>query len=151
MADDQNPYRSPQYAWVGESTELSRPPAPSFRREKRRLLLKMLLVYAIYGALIVACSADLSRLFDIAASVITVILTLRWCEYDRREQEVERWSYFGIMMLLCPGPLILMPVYLLSTRGVRGLLSIAKAFVFLVILIAVAVLMEIAVASVMFP
>ena len=151
LENDQNPYQSPRNAWDGESSELSGLPAPSFRREKRRLLLIMLLVYAITGALIGALPADLSGFIEFAAMVVIVILTLRWCDYDRGEQEVERWSYFGIMMILCPGPLIVMPIYLLSTRGVRGLLSIAKAFVFFVILIAVGVLMEIAVASVMFP
>jgi hypothetical protein len=85
QANDQNPYQSPQYLWDSDSPKSSRPASPSFRREKRRLLV------------------------------------------------------------------LIMPVYLLSTRGVRGLLSITKALVFFVILIAAAVLIEIAVASVAFP
>lgn len=48
------------------------------------------------------------------------------------------------MMILCPGPIVLLPIYFLNTRGIRGFLSIGKALVFLVVLGVVMVLAELA-------
>lgn len=48
------------------------------------------------------------------------------------------------MMILCPGPVILLPIYFLSTRGIRGFLSIGKTLLFFVILVVVTVLAAVA-------
>ncbi len=143
-SDEQNPYRSPESALDGAALGIPQFYSPVYRWEKRRLLFVMLLVYAIAGAMIGALSEDLTQLITAAASIATIILTLRWCEYDRRERGLEPWRYFGVMMILCPGPVVLLPIYFLSTRGMRGFLSIGKTLVFLVVLGVVMVLAELA-------
>jgi hypothetical protein len=49
------------------------------------------------------------------------------------------------MMVICPGWLIMVPVYLLATRGVRGLSAVAKAAAFFALLCAVSAITAFAV------
>jgi hypothetical protein len=64
---------------------------------------------------------------NLVTGIALAVLLVQWCEYDCEERGIKRWRYFAVMMIICPGPLILMPIYFLATRGWRGLLSILKA------------------------
>ncbi len=137
--DELNPYRSPEQTEYDDA-EPELPPLPSYRPEKDRVLWALLIVWAIGGALAVFVAEDLSRIVDVAAGIATVILILRWCDYDRQERAINRWPFFGVMMILCPGPALVLPIYFLRTRGLRGLWSTAKAFGFFVLMVTVAAL-----------
>ena len=137
--DELNPYRSPERGEYDDAEPESPPPA-SYRPEKDRVLWALLIVWAIGGALAVFVAEDLSRIVDVAVGIATVILILRWCDYDRQERAINRWPFFGVMMILCPGPAVILPLYFVRTRGLRGLWSIAKAFGFFVLLVAVSAL-----------
>jgi hypothetical protein len=75
---------------------------------------------------------------DFASGLIVVILILGWCRIDREERQLTPWRFFVPLMVLCPGPLILMPTYLFVTRGRGGFAATAKASAFLVLMIVVA-------------
>jgi hypothetical protein len=128
-----------------------RPEPLDFRRAKRKVLLAMLLVFALSGFLLPLTGAEvvLRRGVDIATAIGTTVLILQWCAYDCRQRMLRRWPYFGLMLVLCPGPLILMPIYFFATRGWRGLISILKALV-LFTLAVVAMLAGFAVSATIF-
>ena len=100
-----------------------------FRRAKRKILLAILLLFAFSGFFTPLTVGDslLERGCDLVTAIALAAILLRWCEYDRREHAIRRWRYFAVMMILFPGPLILMPIYFLATRGWRGFVSILKA------------------------
>src|SRR5262245_57456165 len=52
----------------------------------------------------------------IAAAIAFAILTYRWCDADARLQRFANWSHFVPALYLTPGPLVMVPIYLLATR-----------------------------------
>jgi len=138
-AEELNPYRSPELAEYDDA-EPELPPLPSYGPEKERVLRALLIAWAIGGALTAFVAEDLARIVDLAMGLATVILILRWCDFDRRERGIDRWPLFGAMMLICPGPAVVLPIYFLRTRGLPGLWSTAKAFGFFILMVTVAAL-----------
>ena len=43
------------------------------------------------------------------------------------------------MIVICPGPFVMMPAYLLVTRGLGGFSAIAKAIAFVVLMVVLSV------------
>ncbi len=136
-ADDDNPYQAPGVdVTIGEGEHAD--DELGFRRAKRKIIVVILLLFVLNGFLAPLTHGDstLQKGCDLVTAITLAVLLLQWCEYDRREHEIKRWRYFGAMMILCPGPLILMPIYFLATRGLRGLISILKASFLFVLAIA---------------
>lgn len=133
-----NPYQAPKAEEL-----LAEEPAfrerVSYRREKNRQLLWMLGLFAVAGVLegLVLSQPDLGMILNVAASLAFCILILNWCHYDRLELGRRRWRYFAPMMVLLPGPLVMVPLYLVVSRGARGLWSTFLAACFLALLFAV--------------
>jgi hypothetical protein len=126
--EDDNPYQSPGAdITIGEDRQAD--DEGMFRRAKRKVLLAILLLFVLDGFLAPLTEGDaaLRGGRNIVTAIALAALLLQWCQYDRREHAIKRWPCFGVMMIICPGPLILMPVYFLATRGWRGLISIMKA------------------------
>jgi hypothetical protein len=149
-AESDNPYQAPGVE-VGIGQREHAGDELGFRRAKRRILLAILLLFALSGFLAPLTHGDatLQKGCDLVTGIALAVLLLQWCEYDRREHAIKRWRYFGLMMIVCPGPVILMPIYFLATRGSRGLLSILKASVCFALAI-VAVLAGFAVSAAIF-
>ena len=127
-ADGENPYQAPG-ADIAIGPHEPADDEPGFRRAKRKIVLAILLLFALSGFLAPLTAGDpvLQKGLDLVTAIALAAFLLRWCEYDRRERQIKRWRYFAVMMIFCPGPLILMPIYFLATRGLRGLLSILMA------------------------
>jgi hypothetical protein len=137
--DSLNPYRSPEATQEYVAAQ-DAPVILDFARRKRRQLGLLLAVMAIWGFLSGFLAEDSAgiRVIDLASGLIVAILILRWCEIDREERQLSRWRYFVPLMVLCPGPLILMPTYFFVTRGIGGFAATAKACAFVVLMIVVA-------------
>lgn len=133
-----NPYAAPLTA-EAILTEAELQGTPSWRREKFRLLLGMVAVFAVAGFVsgFLPDEGSASRSVSLAMGLAFSLLIVRWCAYDRQERGLAPWPHFGLLMVICPGPLIMVPIYLLATRGAPGLISTAKAAVFFVFLIVV--------------
>ena len=58
------------------------------------------------------------------------MLIVGWCDIDREERQLDRWRFFVPLMVLCPGPLVVLPAYLFVTRGVGGFVATAIAIAF---------------------
>jgi hypothetical protein len=147
-----NPYESPQCLQTSAAQAETKPEF-SYQKAKRRQLLGMIVTFAVSGFVsgIIVDDRVLSRLADVAAAIAFAFFVLRWCDYDHgeRQERQERlwqglpWRYFTPLMLLCPGPPIMVPVYLLATRGLRGFISIAWALAFFALLVAVGIVAEV--------
>lgn len=140
-----NPYESPQCV-DATAEQTAADILASCQDAKRRQLLGMIITFAVSG--FVSGWVDdlaLSRFIDLATGLVFAFLILRWCDNDHYERQQNQeplwhgmpWRYFAFMMILCPGPLIMMPIYLLVTRGWRGFISIAWAGAFFALLVAV--------------
>jgi hypothetical protein len=133
-----NPYQPPNTLPV-DQPQTGVEVDPLLSAAKRRQLLWMVLTIACSGVIggMLREGSGISRLVDLATSITMAVFILRWCEYDRRERGGTRWRYFTPLMVLLPGPVIMVPIYLLATRGSRGFWAIAKAAAFLLLLIAI--------------
>lgn len=78
-------------------------------------------------------------LFQIASSLAFAVLSYRWCEADARLRQFPHWDRFVPALYLMPGPLLMVPVYLIATRGLQSVRSIALAAVYLFVVLTVAV------------
>jgi len=139
-----NPYESPR---IESGPEGPSSPLSTYGPEKRRLLFWLLGVMAIAGALAgISPDSGTERIITFLSNIAVAILITRWCEYDSREHGVRLWSYFVIMMICCPGPLFLVPIYLFTSRGSGGWLATLKAAGFLLAMIAVNLICDLAAA-----
>ncbi len=132
--DDANPYRSPETA---ETLESSIAPGRRYLSGKRRVMAWMIALFSLIGCLdFFADDRGLQRVLSLAVGILFGALCVRWCHYDRLERGGRSWKYLAATMVLCPGPLIVFPVYLLATRGLpRGIIAILGASAFLVVLL----------------
>src|SRR3972149_11751978 len=133
---DPNPYQPPEL----EPTSASDAAAiadDSPARQKRRILIWMTVLFAVSGLLSGLFLEDRSLLsvIEIATAIVLAILLVTWCECDRIERQGERWPFFIVLMVLCPGPILMLPIYLFATRGAGGFLATARAAAFFVLLI----------------
>ncbi len=131
-----NPYKSPE-ATQGHVAAHDAPVILDFARRKRRQLVFVLIAMAISGFLsgFLAEDSGWSHMVDLATGLIVAILIVGWCEIDREERQLSRWRLFVPLMVLCPGPLIMIPTYFFVTRGLGGFAATAKASAFLVLMI----------------
>lgn len=137
--DSPNPFQSSEVSGDNIGAQ-SAPVISDFAHGKRRQLFFILVVMAVSGALhgLLVEDSGWSRVIEVASGLVVAFLTIGWCEIDRKEHQLSRWRFFIPLMAICPGPLIMMPIYFLVTRGLGGLVAIAKASAFLVLMAVVA-------------
>lgn len=107
----------------------------------------MIVLFAVGGA-VSALLPDTPRVdtaFNFAIAISFAVLILRWCEYDRWERGDAPWRFFTPLMVIAPGPWLMVPIYLISTRRLRGLVVATKAILFFAFLVVIAVATESAV------
>lgn len=73
----------------------------------------------------------------IAAGIAFAVLTYRWCDADARLQSFSSWRHFVPALYLTPGPLVMVPIYLVATRRAACARSLALAMLYLGMLCAV--------------
>jgi hypothetical protein len=122
-------------------------PAPPWRRatdvalirSKERALAWMLPWCAVAG--FVAGSLEIRDGFDALPLFVTVValtvLAYRWCDADARLQRFEYWDVFVPALYVFPGPLAVVPAYLVATRRSRSVRSLALAALYLFVLVSV--------------
>jgi hypothetical protein len=122
-----NPYRAPESAQEPAADQIL-----DFASRKRRKLIQLLILMAIMGFLtgILPEDSSIDRVTDLASAIGMAMLIVGWCDIDREERHLDRWRYFVLLMVFCPGPLIVLPTYLFVTRGVGGFAATAKATAF---------------------
>lgn len=107
------------------------------KKAKRQCLLGLLGLAAIVGVLdqVLVDDRSYDRLLTTGSAVIAVVLIAAWCHYDswQRSYTIGTPLRFLILLLAAIG----VPVYLLRTRGWRGLIStiLAGAFAGLMVVL----------------
>lgn len=125
---DVNPYSSPTDAPVVDnpSANLS---SPSIVSAKNRILLETLFLPGIV-CVPLGFAIDVTAIQLVARLVTGLIVAVqvyRWMQLDCQQRGVSQFSSVIILALIfLPGPGVTMAIYFLSSRGLRGFLSILK-------------------------
>jgi len=108
-------------------------------QSKQRSLAWMLPWCAVAG--FVAGCLEIRDGFDALPLFVTVValtvLAYRWCDADARLQRFAYWDVFVPALYVFPGPLAVVPAYLVATRRGRSVRSLMLAAVYLFVLISV--------------
>jgi hypothetical protein len=107
------------------------------RQIRRRALLWMFGTCLFEGLGVILFLDDdlLLNVVRIATYLACTALLHQWCGADARLHSRELWPHFALTLVVCPGPLLVLPIHLVRTRGVRGLLSLLLAIGFVVVLV----------------
>ena len=73
------------------------------------------------------------------AWIAMTVLAYRWCDSDARLRRYAHWDVFVPAPFVCPGPLVVVPAYLMASRRARCLRSLTLAALYVFVLIAVAI------------
>ena len=108
---------------------------PQFARKKRNCLL-FLLVWAVgIGVTYAMAPVSAETPITVLDMVVLVFGLILWTLFDAAEHNVRLWRHFGIMLVICPGPIIVMPIYFIRSRGwAGGLIACGKVIAFVVLL-----------------
>lgn len=108
-------------------------PLPNARR-KRNCLLFLLGWGVVSGFVYGAATVDWEGPLYIIDLLVVLIGINHWVCLDAYDYDFELPSRFFLMMVICPGPLIVMPVYFVKTRSwKRGLAASAMGLLFLLL------------------
>ena len=113
----------------GEAVSASSEPVVDFAKAKRRRLLWLLVLWTASGVLDpLLADAEIAGLLPLVLGLATTVLIISWCQVDARERgfAIRSWLFVTLFFLTFLG----VPIYLLRTRGARGVFSIVLAFLF---------------------
>ena len=113
-------------------------------RIKQRALVGMLFWSAVAGFATGCPDAwdAVGCLPQVVAALAFVSLTYQWCDADAQLRRFANWDIFVPALYICPGPLVVVPVYIAATRRTRCVRSMSLAALYLFVLLSVAVLMS---------
>ncbi len=79
---------------------------------------------------------------QVVAAVAFVSLTYQWCDADAQLRRFSNWDNFVPALYICPGPLVVVPVYIAATRRKTLVRSMSLAALYLFVLVTAAILMS---------
>ena len=105
-----------------------------YQRKKRNCLLFLLAWGVAAGFASGAVSVDLEPIVMLADLIVFLIAVIKWTGWDAAQRGFTLWRYFVPMIVICPGPLILMPAYFIQSRGwMRGTVASLLGLAFLLL------------------
>lgn len=144
MDETQNPYQSSQSSL--QPLEPQDPNASVFNAlaiKKRRYLIAMLILLFLVGLVegILPLTDRQMRRLDTICGIISAVLVYQWCAADALQRSATLWKYAALTFVICPGPMIVLPIYFIRSRGVGlGLIATLYAVGFAAIMFAVSML-----------
>ena len=108
------------------SHEQSDPPLPEpsigedYSRRKRNCLAGIVAISIATGIGNGALGGDWDNTFEFVISIAITIGGIMWTYRDAAEHDFSLSPYFVWLIVLLPGPLVVMPVYFVKTRGWIG-------------------------------
>jgi hypothetical protein len=140
MNDSQDADSTNREVDIGNASQVAATDADSIA--KRRALFRMLTWTGASGFVtgLLGEASPLGFIFQIAAWFAFLALLVGWCEADSQQQGVPLWRHFIPMLVVCPGPALLMPIYFLRSRGIAGLVTTLLAALFFLGLLVVDVI-----------
>lgn len=120
------------------SLELSEPvQGPARHQDKLRYLVLLPAWTLFIGFVIGAMPAESENVLSVLDAVVFVVLVSKWIYLDAEEHGVRMHRHFILMMIFCPGPLILIPIHFIRSRGwLQGSITTAKAILIFCLLMA---------------
>ncbi len=110
---------------------------PSYARSKRNCLVFLLAWAIVWGFVGGAASVNWGTAIVFLDAVMFLIAIVRWTYLDAAEHDFQLWRHFVTLLVICPGPVVIMPVYFIRSRGWRaGLIACGLALAFWVLQIA---------------
>jgi CDP-diglyceride synthetase len=100
-------------------------PPRDYPAEKRRALFTLIAATFTFG-IIAGAPNDASPVKPVAALIqlfATFALIVRWCRIDADQRQFVLWPRFTFFTVAFPGPVVMVPLYLLKSRGTAGLTS----------------------------
>jgi hypothetical protein len=140
MDESPNPYQSPRAP--SQAVVLPEQNANDWcalLMKKRRYLIAVLVVMFLSGLFegILPLTERQARRLDIISGVIAAVLIYQWCVADARQRSTSLWKYAALTFVICPGPIIVLPIHFIRSRGVgRGLIGTLYAMGFFALMIA---------------
>lgn len=101
-----------------------------YSKTKRSILIGLVVLAAFYGVAITLMEegSTLEIVFDIVTCTVGAMMIYTWCLYDSLARNRRIGILFGVLIFGLA--IIGVPIYLLKTRGLRGMVSIVLAAVF---------------------
>ncbi|MCA9185485.1 MAG: hypothetical protein R3E01_27640 [Pirellulaceae bacterium] len=110
----------------------------SHSRTKRNCLLILLIWTAVSGGICGIVDDELGKVMRAIDGVVFALTTIKWTYQDAKQHNFRLWRYFIPLYVICPGPLLVMPVYFVKSRGwSSGLVAVFVAIGFVMLLTAV--------------
>lgn len=142
---ESNPYQAPPDERLAEPPPKVRPAYSPVNRSRKRNCLIFLLAVASLSGLALPIVAEMSEeastvpaMFLTFSAAIQFIAGAQWIKYDAQDRGFELWRNYAILMVFCPGPVVMFPIYFLRSMGVlRGLLATFLAACFATLLYAI--------------
>jgi hypothetical protein len=104
---------------------MSHPAAANYLSRKRRTLITLVVATATFGILVGA--PDGAGYVNSVAAVVQIVvkltLAVRWCRDDAEERGFTLWRRFSFCTIVFPGPFLMVPIYLIKSRGNAGIVS----------------------------
>jgi hypothetical protein len=102
-----------------------------YARRKRNCLILLLVWAVVSGFVFGAVPVDWESPVILLDAIVFMIIVIQWTFLDAAEHGFKLWRYFVPLLVICPGPLVMMPVYFIRSRGwISGLLACALAVAF---------------------
>ena len=84
---------------------------------KRNRLIFLLVWAAVAGFVWGAAPTEWDMPLRVLDTIVFLIVIIQWTYIDAGEHEFPLWRYFVPMMVICPGPVVIIPVYFIKSRG----------------------------------
>ena len=112
--------------------QLSVEQSKCLERKKRKRLLGVLLWTLFSGAVFGLVGQEWELVFVYLDTFVLVLAAISWTHFDAKIKKFRLWRYFAPMMVIFPGPLVVLPIYFVRSRGwVTGIRMCLIGLVFL--------------------
>ena len=138
---------------MDETNGLGTAPPSDQHATRKRWCLGFLLLWAVISGVISGLIAvEWQDPWVFVDVIVCTLAIITWTYSDAALHNYRPWRFFIPMMIICPGPLIVMPIYFVRTRGwSKGIGATLLALGFMVLQSGVGIAVAYAVISLVTP
>jgi hypothetical protein len=100
-----------------ESSEPTSTDTIPYSRKKRNCLVFLLVWAVVSGSVYAIVDIEWEWPLLFLDMVVFLLTVLHWAHCDAAERGFTLWRYFTPLMVIFPGPLVVLPVYFVKSRG----------------------------------
>ena len=111
---------------------------PPHARIKRNCLIFLLVWAVVSGSIYGIVQVEWEKPLLLLDIIVFALAIIKWTRHDAEQHDFPLWRYFIPLIVICPGPLFVMPVYFVRSRGWwAGMIAILLSATFVVLQIAI--------------